>query len=224
MRKYFKENDLLSGEIQQININGNIHIQTRNLKYGKLKNGILLKVNHMLVKKTKHQFIDLIDNIKAILGLNGIIWVYFSTVVVEDEYFNDDKTKIDSLNKDEKPDYNSAILIVLFRNIIKSLDEYGIFIIRENILKYYELFMNNFHKGIKKDDKNEYKKIAIISKEQEEVIIGMLREEIDKEKSKKQKQKKEKEKNKEKNKENNRQDKNNNKKDDFEIDDMELES
>ena len=224
MRKYFKENDLLSGEIQQININGNIHIQTRNLKYGKLKNGILLKVNHMLVKKTKHQFIDLIDNIKAILGLNGIIWVYFSTVVVEDEYFNDDKTKIDSLNKDEKPDYNSAILIVLFRNIIKSLDEYGIFIIRENILKYYELFMNNFHKGIKKDDKNEYKKIAIISKEQEEVIIGMLKQEIDKEKSKKQKQKKEKEKNKEKNKENNRQDKNNNKKDDFEIDDMELES
>ena len=224
MRKYFKENDLLSGEIQQININGNIHIQTRNLKYGKLKNGILLKVNHMLVKKTKHQFIDLIDNIKAILGLNGIIWVYFSTVVVEDEYFNDDKTKIDSLNKDEKPDYNSAILIVLFRNIIKSLDEYGIFIIRENILKYYELFINNFHKGIKKDDKNEYKKIAIISKEQEEVIIGMLREEIDKEKNKKQKQKKEKEKNKEKNKENNRQDKNNNKKDDFEIDDMELES
>ena len=224
MRKYFKENDLLSGEIQQININGNIHIQTRNLKYGKLKNGILLKVNHMLVKKTKHQFIDLIDNIKAILGLNGIIWVYFSTVVVEDEYFNDDKTKIDSLNKDEKPDYNSAILIVLFRNIIKSLDEYGIFIIRENILKYYELFINNFHKGIKKDDKNEYKKIAIISKEQEEVIIGMLREEIDKEKSKKQKQKKEKEKNKEKNKENNIQDKNNNKKDDFEIDDMELES
>ena len=34
------------------------------------------------------------ENVKAILGLNGIIWIYFSTVVVEDEYFNDDKTKI----------------------------------------------------------------------------------------------------------------------------------
>ena len=164
MRTHFKENDLLSGEIQQININGTINIQTRNLKYGKLKNGILLKVNHMLVKKTKHQFINLVDNIKAILGLNGIIWVYFSTVEVEDEYFNDDKTKIDSLNKDEKPDYNSSILIVLFRNIIKSLDEFGILIIRENILKYYNLFIENFHKGVKKEDKNEYKKIAIISK------------------------------------------------------------
>ena len=112
MRTHFKENDLLSGEIQQINVNGTIHIQTRNLKYGKLKNGILLKVNHILIKKTKHQFIDLVENVKAILGLNGIIWIYFSTVVVEDEYFNDDKTKIESLNKDEKPDYNNAILKV----------------------------------------------------------------------------------------------------------------
>ena len=174
MRNHFKENDLLSGEIQQININGTIHIQTRNLKYGKLKNGMLLKVNHMLVKKTKHQFIDLVENVKAILGLNGIIWIYFSTVVVEDEYFNDDKTKIESLNKDEKPDYNNAILIVLFRNIIKSLNEYGILIIRENIMKYYNLFIEHFHKGVKKEDKNEFKKIAFISKEQEEVIIEII--------------------------------------------------
>lgn len=217
MRRYFKENDLLSGEIQQTNANnGVIHIQTRNLKYGKLKNGMILKVNHMLVKKTKHQFIDLVDDIKAILGLNGIIWVYFSTVKIEDEFFNDDKTKIDSLNKDEKPDYYSAILIVLFKNIIKSLDEFGILIIRENILKYYKLFMDNFHKGIKKEDKNEYKNIAIISKEQEEVIIGMLREEINKENIEKQKQRKKKEKEKEKEK-----DKGKNKniqKDNFEVD------
>jgi exosome complex RNA-binding protein Rrp4 len=219
MRTHFKENDLLSGEIQQININGTIHIQTRNLKYGKLKNGMLLKVNHLLVKKTKHQFIDLIDNIKAILGLNGIIWVYFSTVVVEDEYFNDDKTKIDLLNKEEKPDYYSAILIVLFKNIIKSLDEHEIIIIRENILKYYNIFMDNFHKDVKKEDKNEYKKIAIISREQEEVIIGMLKDELNKEKEKKQKQKKEKEKEKEKFKQSK-----NNKNDKFEIDDEELES
>ena len=219
MRTHFKENDLLSGEIQQININGTIHIQTRNLKYGKLKNGMLLKVNHLLVKKTKHQFIDLIDNIKAILGLNGIIWVYFSTVVVEDEYFNDDKTKIDLLNKEEKPDYYSAILIVLFKNIIKSLDEHEIIIIRENILKYYNIFMDNFHKDVKKEDKNEYKKIAIISREQEEVIISMLKDELNKEKEKKQKQKKEKEKEKEKFKQSK-----NNKNDKFEIDDEELES
>ena len=220
MRRYFNENDLLSGEIQQIN-NESLNIQTRNLKYGKLKNGILLKVNHMLVKKTKHQFIDLVDDIKAILGLNGIIWVYFSTVKVEDEYFNDDKTKIDSLNKEEKPDYNSSILIVLFRNIIKSLDEFGILIVRENILKYYKLFMELFHKNVKKEDKEEYKKIAIINKEQEEVIISMIKEEIEKENNEKVKQRKKKEKEKEKMKE---KIKNNQKGNNFEIDDMELES
>ena len=164
MRLYFKENDLLSGEIQQLHINGTIHIQTRNLKYGKLKNGILIKVNHMLIKKTKHQFIDLIDNIKAILGLNGIIWVYFSTVKVADEYFNDDKNQIESLNKDEKPDFYSSILIVLFRNIIKSLDEYDLFIVRENIMRYYTLYMENFHKDIKKEDKNTHLNIFDLRK------------------------------------------------------------
>ena len=180
MRNYFKENDLLSGEVQQININGQIHLQTRNLKYGKLKNGMLAKVNHMLVKKTKHQFINLVDNVKAILGLNGAIWVYFSTVQVEDEYFNDDKTKIALLNKDEKPDFNSAILIVLFRNIIKSLDEYEIPIIRDNIMNYYNLFIKHFHKDVKKEDIEEFKKIAIINKDEEEAIIEKLKEEINK--------------------------------------------
>ena len=220
MRLYFKENDLLSGEIQQININGTIHIQTRNLKYGKLKNGILIKVNHMLVKKTKHQFIDLIDNIKAILGLNGIIWVYFSTVKVADEYFSDDKNQIESLNKDEKPDFYSSILIVLFRNIIKSLDEYGIFIISENIMRYYNLYMEHFHKDIKKEDKNTFKSFAIIKKEEEEIVIGLLKDELNKEKAKKEKIRKEKEKNREK------ENKNKMKieKDDFEIDDNELEA
>jgi hypothetical protein len=79
--------------------------------------------------------------------------------------------------------------------------------------------MDNFHKDVKKEDKNEYKKIAIISREQEEVIIGMLKDELNKEKEKKQKQKKEKEKEKEKFKQSK-----NNKNDKFEIDDEELES
>jgi len=36
MRLYFQENDLLSGEIQQIHSDGGVNIQTRNLKYGKV--------------------------------------------------------------------------------------------------------------------------------------------------------------------------------------------
>ena len=36
MRLFFEENDLLSGEIQQIHGDGGVNIQTRNLKYGKV--------------------------------------------------------------------------------------------------------------------------------------------------------------------------------------------
>ncbi len=36
MRSFFEENDLLSGEVQQVHHDGGINIQTRNLKYGKV--------------------------------------------------------------------------------------------------------------------------------------------------------------------------------------------
>lgn len=51
MKNFFKENDLLSGEILSYNHDGAIHLQTRNMKYGRLKNGMLIKVNANLVKK-----------------------------------------------------------------------------------------------------------------------------------------------------------------------------
>lgn len=37
MRSFFEEGDLLSGEVQQVHSDGGIAIQTRNLKYGKVK-------------------------------------------------------------------------------------------------------------------------------------------------------------------------------------------
>ena len=137
MRSFYAENDLLSGEIQQVNSNGVIHIQTRNLKYGKLKNGMLVKVSHGLVKKKKHQFISLDNDIKAILGINGLIWVYYSTVNVDEDYFTDDKTKIESIEKEEKPLKEHCVLIVLFKNIIEMLDYGGVEINQDNILYMY---------------------------------------------------------------------------------------
>ena len=173
MRKFFKENDLLSGEIQQINPNGLIHIQTRNLKYGKLKNGILIKVNHGLIKKQKHQFIDLVDNIKAILGMNGCVWVYFSTVKIENEYFSDDKAKIALIEKDEKPDEKASILIILFSNIIHILDKNNINISQPNLMFCYEQFMELKGNKIKEENKDN-KKLAKIDKSTGRDIIQLL--------------------------------------------------
>jgi len=178
MRIYFKENDLFSGEIQQITQNGNIHIQTRNLKYGKLKNGILVKVNHSLIKKKKHQFIDIVFNIKIILALNGYCWIYFSTVKIEDEYFTDDKNKIDIINKEEKIDEKSCILIILIRNIIKNIDEAEIEIKKETIVRYYELFIELYRKNVNFDDKDSMKKLQKIDEKENINIINLIKNEI----------------------------------------------
>ena len=178
MRIYFKENDLFSGEIQQINNNGLIHIQTRNLKYGKLKNGILIKVNHGLIKKKKHQFFELVNNVKIILGINGCVWIYFSSLKVEDEYFTDDKNKISNFDKEEKPNFFQFVLIILFRNIVKNLDENDIIIEYETIMRYYSLFVEKFRSDVKKDDKESFRKMAKIDKRENEEIILILKDEI----------------------------------------------
>jgi len=44
---------------------------------------------------------DLNDDIKVIIGMNGFIWVYFSTVKVESDYFTEDISKIQSKDINE---------------------------------------------------------------------------------------------------------------------------
>jgi Holliday junction resolvasome RuvABC DNA-binding subunit len=104
------------------------------------------------------------------------------------------------------------------------LDENGIFIVRDNIMKYYNLYMEHFFKDLKKDDKNNLKKICFINKEQEEIIIALLKDELDKEKAQKEKIRKEKEeKDKIREKENNNIKNKKRNKDYFEIDEEDLE-
>lgn len=47
IREYFVEGDIISAEVQQVGtFDGKIQLQTRNEKYGKLKNGMFLKVDN----------------------------------------------------------------------------------------------------------------------------------------------------------------------------------
>jgi len=77
MRSFFKEGDLISAEIQSLKNDGGVQLQTRNLKYGKLINGIFVKVNNCLIKRTNKHFISLDKHIgiDIILGNNGFIWI-----------------------------------------------------------------------------------------------------------------------------------------------------
>jgi exosome complex component RRP4 len=80
MREYYKENDIISAEVQSLNSHDSaIFLQTRNMKYGKLVNGFYLKVNHNLIKRMKNHYLNTSEqNVSLILGNNGYIWIYYN--------------------------------------------------------------------------------------------------------------------------------------------------
>lgn len=54
----------------------------------------MIEVNHRLAKKMKHQFIDLVGNVKALVGMNGRVYIYASEMSNETEYFAEDAKQI----------------------------------------------------------------------------------------------------------------------------------
>ncbi|KAL3762650.1 hypothetical protein ACHAW5_007221 [Stephanodiscus triporus] len=98
MRNLFKEGDLLTCEVQQVQRDGTLILHTRSLRYGKLDNGVLVTVPPTLVGRRKNHFVSLkglsgkivrdgndesmdIDgeegegDVDVYLGLNGGIWI-----------------------------------------------------------------------------------------------------------------------------------------------------
>ncbi|KAG6808012.1 hypothetical protein H0H92_005693 [Tricholoma furcatifolium] len=75
MRTFFEEGDLLVAEVQAFFSDGAMSLHTRSLKYGKLRNGQLVTVSPILVRRLKSHFISLPCGVDLILGLNGYIWV-----------------------------------------------------------------------------------------------------------------------------------------------------
>ena len=92
MRTFFEEGDLLVAEVQAFFADGAMSLHTRSLRYGKvggrvtsshctllrvrqLRNGQLVVVPPVLIRRLKSHFITLPCNVDLILGLNGYIWV-----------------------------------------------------------------------------------------------------------------------------------------------------
>lgn len=99
MRTFFEEGDLLVAEVQAFFADGAMSLHTRSLKYGKvstclhlclhicitvspnsilshqLRNGQLVIVPPVLIRRLKSHFLSLPCGIDLILGLNGYIWV-----------------------------------------------------------------------------------------------------------------------------------------------------
>ncbi|VDK81046.1 unnamed protein product [Litomosoides sigmodontis] len=75
MREYLKEGDLISAEVQKVHSDGQLSLHTRNLRYGKLSQGTLLKISPYLVKRRKSHFHTLPCGVSVIFGRNGYIWI-----------------------------------------------------------------------------------------------------------------------------------------------------
>ncbi|KAG5483262.1 hypothetical protein LSCM1_04803 [Leishmania martiniquensis] len=78
MRQIFDQDDLIAAEVQRISPDGVASLHTRAAaKYGQLSGlGILVSVRPSLVKRAKHQFLELESfSTQLIIGMNGNIWV-----------------------------------------------------------------------------------------------------------------------------------------------------
>ncbi len=75
MRSYLREGDLISAEVQAIMSDGKLSLHMRSEKYGKLGQGVMLRVSPSLVKRRKLHTHSLPDGITLILGNNGMVWI-----------------------------------------------------------------------------------------------------------------------------------------------------
>lgn len=76
MRSILKEGDLLNCEVQSTFSDGSASLHTRSLKYGKLRNGMFVKVNSSLIVRTKNHMHDMPGGVSVILGVNGYCWIF----------------------------------------------------------------------------------------------------------------------------------------------------
>ncbi|WFD45196.1 Exosome complex component rrp4 [Malassezia psittaci] len=79
MRAFFQEGDLLVAEVQSLFQDSGVGLHTRSLRYGKLRNGVLVVVPPVLIRRHKTHFLTLSNlangPVDLVLGLNGLVWV-----------------------------------------------------------------------------------------------------------------------------------------------------
>lgn len=75
MKLLLDEGDVICTEVQRVQAEGLCHLHTRSAKYGKLANGLLVKIPGKLVQRQSQHIIVLTCGIQLILGLNGFIWI-----------------------------------------------------------------------------------------------------------------------------------------------------
>ncbi|XP_012242998.1 uncharacterized protein LOC100747413 [Bombus impatiens] len=119
MRRYLQEGDLICAEVQSTFVDGSLSLHTRVLKYGKLSQGIMLKVSPALIKRKKTHFHNLANGASLILGNNGYIWIGASKKDTDrsEGGFTQDLSRIPQVNREVCARLRNCILILAQCNI-----------------------------------------------------------------------------------------------------------
>ncbi|ESN90974.1 hypothetical protein HELRODRAFT_116445 [Helobdella robusta] len=145
MREYMKEGDVITAEVRSVYSDGVLSLNTKNLKHGKLGQGLLLSVSPSLIKHRKAHFHTLICNVGVILGSNGYIWVYPLGQGKQEESGG----HVQNFEPFSKEDHE---LVSRVRNSILLLSEHDIMLYDNTIIVAYEASMQYQVKDLLKPD------------------------------------------------------------------------
>jgi len=142
MRTFFEEGDLLVAEVQAFFSDGAMSLHTRSLKYGKLRNGQLVTIPPILVRRLKSHFITLPCGVDLILGLNGYIWI--SKHVKENDQEGEEGFDAEAVYSDQNDDIDDATRNAISRvaNIIRVLAAHFVPLTDTILLEAYEWVMD----------------------------------------------------------------------------------
>jgi len=138
MRGFFEEGDLLVAEVQAFFSDGAMSLHTRSLKYGKLRNGQLVVIPPILVRRLKSHFLTLPCGVDLILGLNGYVWI--SKHVKENEQEGEEGFDAEAVysNVNDEIDVSTRSAISRVTNIIQVLSSHSIPVTDTLLLEAYE--------------------------------------------------------------------------------------
>ena len=122
MRRYLQEGDLICAEVQSIFADGSLSLHTRVLKYGKLSQGIMLKVSPALIKRQKTHFHNLANGACLILGNNGYVWIGANVADTDrsEGGFTQDLSRVNQENREVCARLRNCILSLARSNILLS--------------------------------------------------------------------------------------------------------
>ncbi|KAF9649208.1 exosome complex exonuclease rrp4 [Thelephora ganbajun] len=143
MRQFFEGGDLLVAEVQAFFADGAMSLHTRSLTYGKLRNGQLVCVPPILIRRLKSHFVSLPCNVDLILGLNGYIWV--SKHIDQNRQPGEEGLDAESVysNQNEAIDAPTRMAVSRVTNLIKVLASHFVPLSDVILLEAYEWAVEN---------------------------------------------------------------------------------